>query len=627
MTLTDKIGAILSHKSKGKVLFDKYVDPILFRLGAYGVFGYSAERLHEYISDNIDDSLIKAGIYAGVASSLVLSETCIIGPIVRKIKKTKDWQYQEGRPVKTLKSMIKSCTALAALVTLFWYQGIEGPVSKKSEQLLNPVQNTMQVMDKSNYKESSSPSQIPDESIKTSPEEKKKHDIFMAFADYQSEDGKVALGPLEGIAWGGLPFSYTQISGEYPAFAMIDWKKNLDKMWQQKIRLSNNPAVDETYQKQIRPSFDREWKTSNLEDYLTRVEQIITDTREDIDWQKVQDIYRLDDDQLQILYEVAHALDAKDMLSYSMTELMPNAGPKALMMYEFILRHAGERFLASVPAMGDKLVSFGMYQFTKYAIDVGQRKVNVAEEREPTKYEIVIEKNGASIMNDALPKNKKIPDKVGLIEGDDHHKAAYIFMLNNMAHALNSLKKHDIIDTFRENWKSHKSELIQFFAGSHYRTTVARENFTNWVDHGMRSQFKKSCSESILHYVRKTEKNYAVLHDDSYETFIAQRLEDIKPKPAFAVIDELPEEGAVVIKVSKEAIRQYVNPANIIRALDAYDRDFLANQLEDLTPGLWTQKTYERLRTADGSYVGDKVNPDDGPFYIRVKQHPKVAQK
>ncbi|MEK7154027.1 MAG: hypothetical protein AAB792_00525 [Patescibacteria group bacterium] len=303
-------------------------------------------------------------------------------------------------------------------------------------------------------------------------------------------------GKLEGRVMSDLFSLYTGIRGKTPPVAKIDFSYQLRKMWDIKERRSRkNRVVVETGTKLNRAYAEGRLTQINLENYLKWLDKILREVKEFIDWDSVARTKQLDNKELELVRDISQAITAKDLAAYSLTELMPSQdGVLNAAVLEFLLKNAGREYIESIPALYDPKTSFGPFQFTEYALyDVPKRG-----------------RRGASVINQALPEEQKIPGSVSMLRGAQHYKAAFLFMIDNIANVVNRAKgkRYEIL---KRVWKSHKDSLVMFIATAHHMPGSALGAAERWLDNQARSPYFISCGLHLRHYALKTKANLEAL--------------------------------------------------------------------------------------------------------------------
>ncbi|MEI6425793.1 MAG: hypothetical protein WCO66_00400 [Candidatus Absconditabacteria bacterium] len=227
-----------------------------------------------------------------------------------------------------------------------------------------------------------------------------------------------------------------------------------------------------------------------LDEYLESIDQNICLVQEHFDWKSFDtDYYKNDSTRAQLFKNICENIDGTSLLAYSMTELFPNPdGQFNKDFFAFLLKHGGTKFINNLPAIYDDLTSFGPYQFTYLAI-----------------YETPERQEGASNMNPYLPKQYQIPGSITKLEGDDHHKAAYLFAMYN----IQQLTKHDNnLEALKLLAQpEHKNNLTQLIAIMH--------NMPSYGSGFLQERYKLTTDSEYLY--KKTHDEYGKLNRN-YDT-------------------------------------------------------------------------------------------------------------
>ncbi len=312
-----------------------------------------------------------------------------------------------------------------------------------------------------------------------------------------SELRKYKTGPLEGNVFSeqSLFYYFTGISGQVPAEVDINFSSQLNELfkkkaeWAQRHHKHNNAFVKADRQLEAE-YIHKNPEKMNFTKYQKHVQNAIDEVNKHIEWHIVKQAMHLDSRKQKLLAEVSKFLKAEHLTAYALTELMPSSdGELNKNVYEFLLKNAGARYIYSIPAIYDDRLSFGPYQFTSGALeDDGQHRI------------------GASVINAALPKGYKIPQNVSELRGNDHHKAAFLFAIYNLASLLQRLDEKEM-DVFEKHWRVHIVGVTEFIATAHHLPGAAFSAAKRWLDANVDHEFEVSCHNSIKGYAQKTRAN------------------------------------------------------------------------------------------------------------------------
>jgi hypothetical protein len=305
----------------------------------------------------------------------------------------------------------------------------------------------------------------------------------VSFHDYQPNPRPYETGELAGRKFSDHLSDYTGIEGVVGKTAMIDFKGQLAQMMKDKLaymqtgnqREADDPALVAATQEKLFSSYDVDTSTkTNLAGYERCIAEALKDVR-GLDLKallKLHSFEDFDDTQMALLKRFESSIDARSFLAFSVTEIMPTEGPQSKIgveVYDFLLRNAGQEYIERIPAMHDKLLSYGPYQFTRNALEDSPDV-----------------KNGASQINRILPKSQ-IPAHVAQLRGGDHHKAAYLFALYNIAHLVKRLGDDDEKPHRAKKLLEHFEELpadtvLEYISTAHHLPGNAMDAFEDFTD-------------------------------------------------------------------------------------------------------------------------------------------------
>jgi hypothetical protein len=306
---------------------------------------------------------------------------------------------------------------------------------------------------------------------------------------------KYSTGTLEGRTLSDLYARYLGVGNRtiIGKYINIDFQRNFEAMWQKKNLRCNSTVVKQASQKLIN-EYSQHATFTSFNEYKNHVTVVVNELKRNINWGVVKNKTNLSQKDVDLVKAITVSFNGQDMTAYILTELMPSSdGALNVKMLDFILRNAGKEYIEGIPALYDQKTSFGPYQFTEYAVYATPR-----------------EKRGASVVNEAVSANEKIPGSVIRLRGDDHHRAAFLFAIYNlceMVKALNGTEKK-VLESY---WKRNKDDLFFYCATAHHNPAAARKAARTWLDHKMRYSFERSCNRRIVGYAEKTRKNLAAM--------------------------------------------------------------------------------------------------------------------
>lgn len=316
-------------------------------------------------------------------------------------------------------------------------------------------------------------------------------DIICKQEQNEEAENLYLTGELEGEQVYNHFADYTGIRGKVPLVAEIFFENQLDSLWERKLERSDGDAeVRQVYDDQVKSYDVAGAERMSLDDYLGEISASLSDINSNLDWELVGIYTRLDDSEQELLRKISTQVDERCLLSYAMTEIMGSySGRLNKKVFEFLLNNAGREYIELIPAQYDSLCSYGPYQLTHYAVYVSKDKTG-----------------GASLINWALPEEHMIPHSITQIEGNNHHKAAYLNSIYNIALLLRNLNGHE--QSVLEN-RMDGLDAIMYIAGAHHSPVRAINAVKRWLRTD--STLEDSFDSVLREYCRKTAANYSMI--------------------------------------------------------------------------------------------------------------------
>lgn len=331
-------------------------------------------------------------------------------------------------------------------------------------------------------------------------EESKKSDEPKKELDCSEEKISCETGKLEGKKLKSLFTWYTGIYGEAAEAYNINFYKQLGACWSQKKRfieergMDLSPVVEEAEEILLSEYKTMPHETMTLEEYRTTIQGVVDKVKKEIDWDKVAELKGMDEEEIRLAKKVVELIDGKSIMAYGLTELMPGNGEINKEVLEFLLKYAGARYVYSIPAMGDEKTSFGPYQFTSYAL-----------------HDLPNDRRGASVINQALPKGSRISGSVIRLRGDAHHRAAFLFMINNICDLVKRSEDMDAWKKLDKDKERMRKEITIFCAVAHHQPSPAKTQAANWLENGGDDSIIDYLNDHLKKYGKKTETNFESL--------------------------------------------------------------------------------------------------------------------
>lgn len=341
------------------------------------------------------------------------------------------------------------------------------------------------------------------------------------FQNYQEKRKTVSFSEsMTSRKVGGLFKDYLGIDSDtIPEYAEVDYFNQMLKLWDRKVNRENTTEATKDNAGKVLQTYYENKELSNLKGFQKDIANSIRLVNKNLDKEKLGNHFKFNEKENKILEDMSNLISSENLLAYGMTELMPSIqdGKFNKEVLSFLLENAGKNYILSIPALHDKYLSFGLYQFTSFAVK------SDAESKE-----------GASIINEFLKEEHQIPGSVSKLIGDDHHKAAYLFSIYNLARVIKQGKGESFDKFLSLKSEKEKKEIISIYiATAHHLPAPSRRAFIKWLnsnDPNVKEYINilNKDNEALKQYAIKTSNNLSAL-DPSYKAF---KLADFqKPKP------------------------------------------------------------------------------------------------
>lgn len=280
------------------------------------------------------------------------------------------------------------------------------------------------------------------------------------------------FGPLLNTYFGGVG------KPEVPNEAVINYSESLKSMWEKKLSIPNvSPATRKNAKTIIDRYEDNPSTIMSIQDIAWIANHDVQSSQASIHWEELCDRMKLNNRQCNNSRIIASKINGTVLVSYSMTELMPGKnGERNYDLYNKLATTAGWQYIASIPAMGDKYLSFGPYQFTSFAIYDDGKKAD-----------------GASVVNRFA--DKKIASSVVHLDYNDQHVAANYFAIYNIMRLNRKFEYGVNPDCFSG------MNLAVFIATAHHNPKHA-------IDSSVRYVRTKCTGSYLIHFKNKRVKEY-----------------------------------------------------------------------------------------------------------------------
>lgn len=305
----------------------------------------------------------------------------------------------------------------------------------------------------------------------------------------------VKLGGLAGAYFGEVRRDEAGNVLPLPDKMKIDFTDNLENLWDKKLNIKGvSGAARKSAQMVVDRYENSDPEYKGIKTFVREVDAQAELAHKSIDFAGFCGKMRLKPVQCSTLRKVTGNIRGKQLVAYGMTEVMPTwDGEVNYLMLDTLLRNAGENYIQSIPALGDKLMSLGFYQFTSYAVQDGENT------------------EGASVVNRFVTHQEaKIPGSVSDLKGDDHHRAAFYFVTYNMGRLMRKLNERDA--ALLTSGRCGVTSLTQFIATAHHMPTRAIDKAHDWIKGGCSRPITDYMGDHLTEYATKTKNNLESLN-------------------------------------------------------------------------------------------------------------------
>jgi hypothetical protein len=288
-----------------------------------------------------------------------------------------------------------------------------------------------------------------------------------------------------------------------------DFKSILEKRWDIKLsEYGSNSDIDNLLKNQVDLYTENNSTKMNITDYMKTIDDSLDLIMNNLDWESLGNMKRLNSDELETLKNVYDSIDSKAIMSFYLTELMPGFdGENSSELYtqnidvfDYLLQNAGREFVELLPAEYDKFCSYGPGQHT---INTISKVKNV---------DGTYNYGNSSLINTCMPEEYKISNNIYELKNNDHHIATGLNIIYNLSNAISSMNENQY-SQFKNNFISSDDELVQMIATYHHSPKNALRATLFCLDNNVENDFSVSCNADILQYANKTKGNYQALND------------------------------------------------------------------------------------------------------------------
>ncbi len=310
-----------------------------------------------------------------------------------------------------------------------------------------------------------------------------------------AENAKVVTVDASSIAGrklGGLYSDITGIKGVVGKSYQINYGEILVGLWERKLDRKNVSQATITASEEPIKLFLEQPKKMTLKVFIAEADTQVTLVKRALDFGLACKGYKLSTSECVVFQSLAKSVRGVDLVAYGMTEIMPSAeGDLNVKIMEILLQNAGSNYMFTIPALYDRMLSLGFYQFTSYAVNGGTGQ-------------------GASKMNAFLPRIARIPGSVISLRNGEHHRAAFLFALDNLAN-LSKRTNEKEFTALRKALKQKPGDIVTFMATAHHAPGLAIKSARKWLSKGAKGSLNQHLIGRLQSYGKKSDSNLAAL--------------------------------------------------------------------------------------------------------------------
>lgn len=328
----------------------------------------------------------------------------------------------------------------------------------------------------------------------------------------------VRTGRLAGVRAMGLTAYYLGVAEGtiLPETLQINFREILRRLWEKKKdrvqrrqpdRAANIQNGEDAYLAAYAAAHESgDTQGHTLESVCDDLQPVIERLNASMNFDEIKNLEHhgsLNDEDIRLIRTLAGKIDARMLLAYAATELMPleNGAEENVDILELLVSNGGHQFPAAVPALFDEMLSAGWLQFTSHAVNDGPGGPE-----------------GASITNRLVTEpDLRIPGSViHMTATEEQFKAAYLFAVYNLAGLLVSIRSERRtaarrMEILHANAPRMRESLLQFIASAHHNPSHAKRAFKKYIDANMENGHARHCSNRIRRYVEQSHDIFGEL--------------------------------------------------------------------------------------------------------------------
>lgn len=294
-------------------------------------------------------------------------------------------------------------------------------------------------------------------------------DRRLDFLNVEPAPQQINMGRLTGVSFAHEFQMMMGIEGRAKEVENIDFRKNISIMWRAKLeRYKRNagdysPTLLQAAQKAISEYSTGDQNSSSLSAENENINTIINSLRRKINFVAIGNRFKSSNSKKRLFDRLQSFITSKSLLNYSLTEIMPPSNGTVrvgISMFDFLLKHAGTKFLDFIPALNDDLLSMGPYQFTPPALS-----------------------DAITFQARYLTGGTPLTRDVSELRMADNHAAAFLFGLNNLVFAIDKIENLDhLLDNSFTNNLITTVDVEDFLTAAHHSPVRAYEAFKKFLE-------------------------------------------------------------------------------------------------------------------------------------------------
>ena len=331
--------------------------------------------------------------------------------------------------------------------------------------------------------------------------EEKMPERTVRFLELKEEKREYDTREIAGRPFGYPISAYFGTKERIGPVTLVDFRFRLAQLWKEKagrLRVSETErpalmrAIDD-----IVMSYDPDNPTTmSAGAYYLELTDSIKEVRAEVDWDKIHRAFRFSGPQNALFRSFAENIDAKTLLAFNISELMPSQGNLTFKVFDTLLKTGGYEFISRIPAGGDDEMSYGPGQVTARLFQEGKNK-----------------RGSVAIMSGMLKKKDMVPKDITQLQGRHHHMASYLDALFNIGLLVQRIPDAQATALLKE---PIGDDVRMFVSGAHNRPADAVDTFVRFAKAYMdtrkhsspaRPRFAAFCTPRIAPYVGRTQAN------------------------------------------------------------------------------------------------------------------------